>query len=105
SIFLKTLARVSDRTNKFRFDIGASADEIDHLILFRIEEHAVDGEVAPLGVFFRRRESRVHRMSMIVISAVRPKRRDFEIESILDHNHNAEVRADGISMRKDLLDD
>ena len=51
-IFRETLRRIADRPNQFRFEIGAAADKIDDFILLRIEKHSVDGEIAPLRVFF-----------------------------------------------------
>ena len=41
---------------------------------------------------------------MIQICAVRSKCRNFKIESILDHNDDAEVRADRVGVRENLLD-
>src|SRR5262249_18831674 len=92
----KTRGWIADRANDFCLQIGAPTNEIDHFILLWIEEHPVDGEIAPLRVFFRRRKPDVDWVSMIEIRAVRSKRGDFEIESVLDHNHDSEVRADGV---------
>jgi hypothetical protein len=59
--------------------------------------------VKSLGVFLRRREPNFVRMTMIEIRAVRPKRRNFKIDSVFEDNDNAKLRADGISVAKNLL--
>ena len=53
-IFFETLGGIADRANDLRFDVAAAADEIDHFVFLRIEEHSVDREVAAFRVFFRR---------------------------------------------------
>src|ERR1041384_1894212 len=52
----KTLRRIADGADHATLEVGATIDEIDDLFLFRIEEHSVDGEIAPGRVFLRRRE-------------------------------------------------
>ncbi len=42
-------------------------------------------------------------MTVVQIRAVRPKCRNFKIKSILDDNDDAEVRADSVGVRKNLL--
>ena len=42
---------------------------------------------------------------MIEVGTVRAKGCNFEIKSVLDHDNDAEVRADGVGMRKNRLND
>src|SRR5687768_2488330 len=46
----------ADRTQYSIHRVTLTADVVDHLFFDRIEEHPIDREVAPLGVFFRRAE-------------------------------------------------
>ena len=88
-----------------RRDIGLPADKIDHLLRDRIEEHSVDGEIAPLRVFFRR--GKMHRagMSSIEVSVIRTKGRYFELKTVFQHDDHAEMRADRVGVRENLLHD
>src|SRR5205085_8100147 len=104
-VFRKSLRRIANGANQTALEIAAAPDKIDDLFLFRIEEHPVDGEVAPRGVLFRACEMHLHRMPSIEVSAVRSKGRDLELKSIFEHNDDAEMRADCVSARKDFLDD
>ena len=45
-------SRIADGTDSFGFEIDASLDEIEHLVLERIKKHPVDSEITPFGVFF-----------------------------------------------------
>ena len=53
-IFGKSLPRMANSPNQFGFQVSTTTNEINHPVAVGIEKHAVDGEIAPLGVFFRR---------------------------------------------------
>ncbi len=47
----KAHGRLADRAQNLPLQVRLSADIIDELVLQRIEEHAVDGEISPQRVF------------------------------------------------------
>src|SRR5215469_3165704 len=51
-VLRKTLAGIADRPDEPTFKIQFTADKIDDLIRHRIIEHAVNGEITALSVFF-----------------------------------------------------
>ena len=105
TIFGKALRRIANRADNSLLQIRSTANEIDDLILFGIEEHPVDGEVPPRRVFLGCREMHFDRTPPIEISAIRAKGRDLELESVLEHHDHAEMRPDRVGARKDLLHD
>ena len=54
--------------------IRLAVDVIDELSLERIEEHAVDGEIAPLGILAGRRKNDLIGTPAVAVSAVAAKR-------------------------------
>ena len=99
----KTLARVANRPDDACGKILAAADKVDYLVVRRIEEHPVDGEVAPARVFFRRRKMDLGRMASVDISPIGTKGRDLELEIIFEDNNHPKMGADRIGSAKDLL--
>src|SRR5262249_14604926 len=78
AIFSESLCRIANRPNDPCRQIFASAHKIDHLAVRRIVKHAVDREVPPTGIFFRRGKVHVDWMSAIEVSAIRAKGGDFK---------------------------
>ncbi len=103
SIFLETLRRIADRAHQLRLKISATADEIDHLLRHRIVKHTVDREIATLRVLFRRRKANGARPSSIDINIIRTKGRHFELKTVFHHDNDAEMGADRVGARKNLL--
>ena len=54
AILAEAVAGVADRAEHARLEIALAADVVDELLGERIEEKAVDREIAPLGVLLRR---------------------------------------------------
>ena len=52
-VFRKTAFGIADGAHDSGFQVVAAADEIQDLVCFWIEHHAVDGEVAALDIFAR----------------------------------------------------
>ena len=102
-IFLETLRRLANGADQLRLQIRASAHKIDHLVRCRIVKHSVDREIAALCVFFRGREMDCARPPAVEIGVIGAKGGDFELEPVLDHHDDAEMRADRVGARKSLL--
>ena len=78
-------------------EVFLPADEVDHPALQRIEEQAVDGEVAPQGVFPRGTEGDVVGMPAVAISGVLAEGGHLDHAGLLrpPHGDHAEGGADG----------
>lgn len=70
--------RISDSPNDFGGKIGLAADIIEELLFERIVKHAVDGEVASLGVFLRGGEGDGGRAPSVEVGTVEAEGGDFE---------------------------
>ncbi len=92
----EALLRIADGAQDFRFQIGLAADVVDELVRGRVEEHAVDGEVAALRVFLRRGGRDGHGMPAVHVGAVLAEHRDLEKFLALAHADDAERLADEI---------
>ena len=103
TIFGEALRRLADRPNDCALEIGAAADEVDHGLVRRIVKHAVDREVAPARVFFRRGEVDFRRPPPVEISAIGAEGRDLDLEAVFHHDDDAEMRAHRVSAREDFL--
>ncbi len=117
-VFLEALLGISDRANDARIQVGAPADKIQHVVAVqRIHEQSVDGEVAPLHVFFRRLGIlHLVGMSAVGIDSIAAKRRhlngmrmfgwkDVAFAVFRDrHQHNPELRAHRVGLGKDSQD-
>ena len=95
-IFGETLRRVANRPHEPGAEVLAAADEINHGVVRRIEEHAVNREIAAARVFFRGREVHFCRVPAVEISAVGPESRDLELQVILQNDDDAEMRANRV---------
>ena len=51
SIFLKSLSRLTDRTDDFQLQIFATTDMIHDLLGIDVPEHSIDGEISPQRIF------------------------------------------------------
>jgi N6-L-threonylcarbamoyladenine synthase len=117
-VFFQAQTRIADSPNQSRMEIGASADEVEQRAidvgafaeLFRIEQHAVDGEVAAFDVFFSTL-GKTHGvgMSAVGIGSVVAKCSDFGYEfsavCFIRHQHHTKVSANGEGLGKHLQND
>ena len=88
AILPETGGRLADGPDRFGPEVTLALNEIEHLLLEGVEKHAVDGEVAPLGVFFRRGESDGGRTATVQIGAVDPEGGDFKhMIALLEADH------------------
>ena len=85
---------VADGPQQARFQIVASTHIVDDCVNARVEEHAVDGEVAPLGVAARVAESDLIGMPTVAVAAVGTKRGHLDPLAVLPHQHDAELSPD-----------
>ena len=117
-VFLEAQPRIADGPHHSRFEVGAATDKVEHCAvnvagltqLQRIEQHAIDGEVAALNVLFGAlRESDRVGMPAVGICAIIPKCSDLGYEfttvGFVSNEYHAEVCTDGESLRKHLEDD
>ena len=102
-IFGETLRRVANRPHESGAEVLAAADEINHGVVSRIEEHAVNREIAAARVFFRRREVHFCRVPAVEINAVGPESRDLELQVIFQNDDDAEMRANRVGAAEDFL--
>ena len=102
-VFRETLRRVANRPHEPGAEVLAAADEINHGVVRRIEEHAVNREIAAARVFFRRREVHFCRVPAVEISAVGPESRDLELQVIFQNDYDAEMRANRVGAAENLL--
>ena len=87
-------AGVADRADDAGAQVRQPADEVDHLAAEGVEEEPVDGEVAALGVRTRRAEVDARRAAAVHVGVVRAEGRHLERHPVLDHQDDAELRAD-----------
>ncbi len=81
-VFREPRDGVADRAEQLRIEIRPAADVVNQLALHRVEEHAVDREVAALCVFlWRRKDDRV-RPTAVGVGAVRAERRHLNGEPL-----------------------
>ena len=97
------MRRVANRPHETGLEVLAPTDEIDHGVVRRIEEHAVDREIAAPRVLFRRREAHFRRVPAVKINAVSPEGRDLELEVIFQNDDDAEMCADRIGTMENFL--
>src|SRR3989441_1044223 len=87
-------AGVADSADDAGAQVRQPADEVDHLAAEGVEEEPVDGEVAALGVRTRRAEVDARRAAAVHVGVVRAEGRHLERHPVLDHQDDAELRAD-----------
>lgn len=93
-VFGEAEGRVADGAERVVFEVIAAADEVDEVTGERVEEHAIDGEVAALGVGFRGGEDDVVRAAAVEVGAVGAEGGDFEEVAVEVDDDDAEVSAD-----------
>src|SRR5579864_4607022 len=77
-VFAKAKCGISNCTNNFCIEVLPPADKIQHFVLHRIEQQAVNGEVAALNIFARiTAETDFIGMAAVGISHITTKRRHF----------------------------
>ena len=103
------------------FKVVASADKIQNFVGQRVEQHAVDREIAALHIFTRIfTEANLIGMAAVGVANVRTKGRHFNrvhasgamallarhgwLVGWERHEHDSELLADGISLREGLHD-
>ncbi len=95
-VFLEAEFRVADGADEARIEIGAAADQIDHLAGARIHQQSVDREIAAANVVGRRmRIDHAIGMAAVGVADIGAERGDFDLNALLDHDHDAEFCADG----------
>src|ERR1035438_4098606 len=101
-VFRKTPVGLAYSSNYASFQIGLPTHKIQHFAGFRPHEQAVDREVSPLHVLFRR--FGVHdliRAPTVGIVAVGTKGRDFDFESIARYENHSKLSANGHAIGKE----
>jgi hypothetical protein len=84
------------RPQHLRVQVGPAADEVGHLAGERVEEHAVDGEVAPLRVLLGGAEDHLVRPPRVAVIAVAAERRHLHLQRPPpQHLDDAERHPDG----------
>src|ERR1700723_1528513 len=114
-VFAETRFGLANGTNDSVARVVASADEVEHFVRFRVEQQAVDREIAPLDVFLR--SGGIHNfigMAPVAVAHVRTKSRHFHRRGgafgliarlrFLHHYHDAELRTHREAIRENLLD-
>src|SRR5208337_3523878 len=92
AVFAETLIRVADGANPARADIGLPAHIIDYLLLQRIVEEAVNGEVASQDVLLRSFcVPDLTRMPPVGVASITAERRHFHVAFLARHNHHTEL--------------
>ena len=77
-------------------EVGPAADVVDEASVERVEEHAVDREVAALGVLLGGAEDDALGLSAVDVRPVGAERRDLDVEPARAEDFDdAERRADG----------
>ena len=87
-------AGVADGADDAGAQVLLPADEVDHLAAQRVEEEPVDGEVTALRVLARRAEAHAARPAAVDVGVVGAEGRHRERDAVLDHQDDAELRAD-----------
>ena len=100
-VFGEAEGGVSDGAETAVFEVIAAADEIDDVAGERVEEHAVDGEVAAFGVGFRGGEDDVVWAAAVEVGTVGAERGDFEEVAVEVDDDDAEVCADELGAREE----
>ena len=103
TILRKTSFGIADCPDQSRLEVRAAANEIDHFLCSRIEEHSVNREIAPGRILFGSRKMDLGRSASVEISAIRAKGRDLKLKPAFQDNNHSEMRAHRISPRKNFL--
>ena len=94
-IFFEAPLGIADSANDPRAQIGAAVDVIEDFVGARIEQQAVDGEIAAQDIFLRRwRENDAVGMPPVGIADVRAESSNFNFGAAFGHENHAELRAD-----------
>ena len=95
---------VADRADDATLEVRPAAHMVDRLVgSVRIEEHAVDGEVAALGITPCVGHVNLDRVAVVGIASVAPEGRDLDALAPLEHEHDPELHTDRDGARKDPL--
>ena len=89
-------AQGSPIANNPPFEVLLPTDIVDDLLGRRIVKHAVDGEIPPLGMFFRRAEHDAAGMPSVAIVGIAAKRGNLHLPclGITQHHDHAISRPD-----------
>ena len=104
-VFAEPGFRIADGADHAAFQVGAPADEVQHLARIRVEQQSVDGEVAALrvlgGVGFK-----VHRVGTapVAILLVAAESGDLDLGEHVTYQDYAEVRPHAAGLRKQIHD-
>src|SRR5205823_10212002 len=79
-VLAEALARLADGPQDSRFQVLLAADVVDDFAADRVEEHAVDGEVAPQGVLARRAEDDGVGVAAVAVSRVGAEGGDLDLK-------------------------
>src|SRR5207247_2414427 len=94
-IFRGPLRGIANCAHELCVDVGAAADEIDHVFRDRIVKHSVDGEIAALRVLLRRRKMDRAGMPSAYVSVIGTKGRHLKLKTVLQHEDHPKMGADG----------
>ena len=96
-VFAKPQAGVADGADDVGFEVFLAADVVDDLFGDGVEEQAVDGEVAALGVVLGGGERDAVGVAAVAVGGVGAERGDFDLAGVAwaEHGDHAERGADG----------
>ena len=104
AILAETARCVADGAQEAEVEVRATADEVDYLLCEWVVEHAVDGEVAALGILAGSGKRDGFGVAAIDVGAVGAEGGDFELPAVLEDADDAEMRAHGDGAREEALD-
>src|SRR5580704_16563650 len=100
-VFLKPPVRLADGPNHASLQVVLPADKIQYFAGLWPHEQAVDGEVPPLNIMFRRLDvDDLFWTPSIGIVAVGAKRGNLHFKSVTRYEHNSELCSDRNTVRK-----
>ena len=102
-VFAEAGGGIADGAEGPGFEVGLAADEVDELVRDRIVEHAVDGEVAAVGVFLGRGEGDHLGTASVDVFVVGAEGGDLEGAAVFHDQDDAEVGADGLGVGEKFL--
>ena len=99
-VLAEACRRVADGPQHAGVQVLLAADVVDQLVFQRVEEHAVDGEVAAQGILAGRGKHHGIRVPAVAVGDIGAKRGDLDLEEALrrpgtEHLDDAEAHAHG----------
>lgn len=103
-VFFKAVFGDADGAEQAHAKVHLAVDVIDDLIGERVEEEAVDGEVAALGVEFGCGVGDAVRTAAVAVAAVAAEGGDFDMDVVPAHDDDAEVGTHGLGAGEEFHD-